>query len=296
MSPDRLYLPIKNAVSSSRDSRRPLLVAPRGQGRGLSGSVRRQVLAPPEAFDVSRTRSPGRLHSRPHSQRGRSGVDGGGEGIYVAANPRKAIFMLRWNAQFLSLLVCIVPPLVFPATPASALPNPPVLVQQSTVAMHYGLDVQRAKAAGQKIREDNGVTVVSDASGKEVMRFDSKRKLSTTPNGVSTGDCGQSSVWVYAGSGSNYRVLTGFTLFRSTSWWVDWKVDGVVRAGSSIVDRTSWSNNQPIGPTSTWMITRYGASPRTPVRVDVRVSHGIAWIVGGIFCTAGNPVDSTKVG
>lgn len=79
--------------------------------------------------------------------------------------------MLRWNAQFLSLLVCIVPPLVFPATPASALPNPPVLVQQSTVAMHYGLDVQRAKAAGQKIREDNGVTVVSDASGKEVMRF-----------------------------------------------------------------------------------------------------------------------------
>ncbi len=179
MSPDRLYLPIKNAVSSSRDSRRPLLVAPRGQGRGSSGSVRRQVLAPPEAFDVSRTRSPGRLHSRPHSQRGRSGVDGGGEGIYVAANPRKAIFMLRWNAQFLSLLVCIVPPLVFPATPASALPNPPVLVQQSTVAMHYGLDVQRAKAAGQKIREDKGVTVVLR---REWQRGDALRQQAQTIN------------------------------------------------------------------------------------------------------------------
>lgn len=172
--------------------------------------------------------------------------------------------------------------------------------------MTFGVDMKRARAAGQIVREVNGVTVVSDSAGNEVARFGGKgaRNLASSgivrPNNTVRGDCGEAFFDLYRTTGRNYKVQTGFTLYGGrTAWETDWISVGEETRGTSTVSNPEWRTpvlGQPIIPfRSSWAITFNDHVEEYGTKVTGRVQYGVAWIVGGLFCAAGHPTDSIRI-
>lgn len=203
------------------------------------------------------------------------------------------------------MVSCIALASTLLAVPASAQPSPLPSVR-STAPMTFGIDLERAKAAGQVVREVNGMTVLSDSKGKEIVRFShgATRPGSFNgrirPNSTVRGDCGESFFDLYRTTGRNYKVQTGFTLYSGrTAWETDWVAVGQETRGASTVADPEWRTpilGQPIVSfRSSWATTFNDHVEEYGTKVTGRVQSGIAWIVGGLFCAAGHPTDSIRI-
>jgi len=140
------------------------------------------------------------------------------------------------------------------------------------------------------------VKILYAVNGKELARVNVKdpslpaTRAGIVPNGTATGNCGESFFYLYITSGRGYKIQTGFFLSGGrVAWDIYWAthadeiVNGSTNAGLDTVepDVPYWG--------SSWAMTYYDRVDYWGTHVVGRVTNGKAWIVGGLFCVAGNP-------